>query len=93
MTGFLAIYKSVLNPCLDGNVHIYAKAKELEKKAFTINSRNMNQEIGIRVTFTLEINLSKYIFYQKLTIFYEILCTFSTPVRMGICIGKLQLKN
>ena len=35
----------------------YATTKELKKNAFTINSQNINQEIGIQVTFILYINL------------------------------------
>ena len=71
---------SILYPCYDGNVHLYATTKQLEKNAFTINSQNTNQEICIQVTFSLEIKLQKYVFLAKydhfltanvLTVFFE----------------------
>ena len=34
-----------------------------------MNSQNINQEICIQVTFSLEIKLQKYIFLQDMTIF------------------------
>ena len=37
-------------------MHTYAMNKELEMKAFKINSQNINQEIGIQVSIIFEIN-------------------------------------
>ena len=54
---FLATYASILNPCYDGNVHTHDRNKEVNKKAFTINSQKINQEIVIQVTFIFKINL------------------------------------
>ena len=41
----------------------------MKKKAFSLNSENTKQAIGITVTFILENKLQKYIFKQKVTIF------------------------
>ena len=38
---------------------MYATTKELKKKAFRINIQNMQQTIGILVTFIWEIKLQK----------------------------------
>ena len=46
-----------------------ATTKQLEKKLFTINIQNINHEICIQVTLTLEIKLQKYIFSQRVTNF------------------------
>ena len=59
------IYASIFNPYKDENVHSYATTKELKKKAFTINSQNLKQAIGIQVTFILETKLKK-IFFSKI---------------------------
>ena len=44
---------------------MYATTNQLEKNAFTINSQNINQEICIQLTFTLEIKLQKTFFFVK----------------------------
>ena len=44
--------------------------KQLEKNAFKINSQNINQEICLQVTFTLEMKLQKYIFFRKIWQFF-----------------------
>ena len=56
---------SILSSCYDGNVHTYAPTKELKKKAFKINSRNITQAIGIQVTFMTEKELQKEQFLAK----------------------------
>ena len=66
---FLATYASILNPCSDGNVRTYASTKELKQKVFTINSQHIKQEIDLRVTFMLIINVENYIFSKNTTIF------------------------
>ena len=48
---------------------MYATTKKPENNAFTISSQNIDKEICIQVTFTLEIKLQKYIFLQNMTIF------------------------
>ena len=54
-------------------MHTSATTKQLKKKAFTINSKNIidysSQEIAVQVIFILEIKLQKYIFYQNTTLF------------------------
>ena len=40
-------------------MHMYATTKELKKKAFRINSQNIEQAIGILMTFISEIKLQK----------------------------------
>ena len=39
---FLAANACFLDPCWNGNVHTYAMTKQLQIKAFTTNSQNMN---------------------------------------------------
>ena len=41
---------------------MYSTTKQLENKAFTINSQYINQKIYIQVKFTLEIMIQQYIF-------------------------------
>ena len=36
-----------MNPCEDGNVHMYGTTKEAKQKVFTIDSQNKTQEIGM----------------------------------------------
>ena len=56
MSLYSATSASILIPSQNGNVHGYATTNELKKKAFTIYSKNINQEIGIQVTFIFKIN-------------------------------------
>ena len=42
----------ILNLFYDWNIHTYVTTKEQKKKAFTINTQNKNQEIGIQLTFS-----------------------------------------
>ena len=63
---------------------MYAKTKELKKKAFRINSQNIEQSIGILVTFMSEINLQKEKFLAK----YDDL-----PTWIGMCICMPPLKS
>ena len=79
MTIFLVSNVSFLNPCYDGNVDTYVTIKQLKKKAFTINSQNIDQEIDIQVTFILQIKLQKYIFYQSTTILLANYASISKP--------------
>ena len=90
---FLPTYKSILNPCYDGNVHVYASTKELKKNAFTITNQNKNQEIGIKVTFILRIKFQKYIISKIWPCLQSLMCPFWHPVRMGKCIRMPQPKN
>ena len=62
-------------PLLGWKEHSYATTKQLEKNVFTINSQNINQEICIQVTFSLEIKLQKYIFFAK----YDHFLTANVP--------------
>ena len=48
---------------------MYATTKKPENNAFMINGQNIDKEICIQVTFTLEIKLQKFIFLQNMTIF------------------------
>ena len=41
---------------------MYATAKELKKKAFTVKFQNVKQVIGIQLTFILEIESKEYVF-------------------------------
>ena len=59
---FSASYTSILDPCHDRNMPLYATAKELKKKKFTINNQNITQENGIHVIFMLEMKHQKYAF-------------------------------
>ena len=52
---------------------MYTTTKLLKKKAFTINSQDINQEIGVQVTF---IKLQKYIFYQTTVCFKQVMRPF-----------------
>ena len=45
-------------------MHTYATTKELKKKAFRINSQNIEQVIGITVTFISEIKPQKEGFFS-----------------------------
>ena len=69
MTIFLAANAYFLNTCQNGNVHTYATTQELKKKEFTLNSKNMKQEIGLQLTFHLDIEIEKVHFQQNMTIF------------------------
>ena len=52
---FLVTFAFVPKPCLDGNVPAYATTIELKKIAFKINCQNIKENVGIQVTFILEI--------------------------------------
>ena len=58
---------------------MYATTKKPENNAFTISSQNIDKEICIQVTFTLEIKLQKYIFLQNMTIFLTANVLFPNP--------------
>ena len=58
-TRFSPDYAYTLNYCLDVNVQTYVTIQELTKKAFTGNSQNKKEAIGMQFTFILEINLQK----------------------------------
>ena len=62
-------YASILNPCQNGNVHMYATTKEIKTMAFGINSKNIEQAFGIQVTFITEIKPQKERFLGKKTVF------------------------
>ena len=59
-------------------MHSYATTKELKKKAFTINSQNLKQAIGIQVTFILETKLKK-IFLAKYNHFLAADVSYLSP--------------
>ena len=54
---FLVPNVSFLNPYQDANMHRYATTKELKNKAFSVNTQDINQTIGIQVTIMMEIKL------------------------------------
>ena len=63
-------------------------------EAFSINSKNIEQTIGILVTFISEMKLQKEKLLAKYDWFFcRHMCPFWTPVRMGISMGMPQLKN
>ena len=43
-------------------MHTYVTTKELKNKAFSVNTQDINQTMGIQVTIMIEIKLQKYIF-------------------------------
>ena len=53
---------------------MYATTKELKKKAFRVNSQNIEQAIKILVIFILEINLQKERFLAIYDGFFRDLC-------------------
>ena len=60
-------------------MHTDLTNKQPQKKEFTIDSQNINQEICIQVTFTKEIKLKKYIFTQNMNIFLTANVPFWNP--------------
>ena len=56
---------SILNPCLDENVHTYAKTKEMITMPFRINIENIGQAFGMQVTFVAKIKPQKQHFLAK----------------------------
>ena len=58
-TRFSPDYAYTLNYCLDVNVQTYVTIQELTKKAFTGNSQNKKEAIGMQFSFMVEINLQK----------------------------------
>ena len=56
---FLASCASIFNPCLDRKVHTYATEQKLANMGFRLNSENMKDTFGIKVTLILEIKLQK----------------------------------
>ena len=61
----------ILNPCQDGNLHTYATTKELKSKEFTLHNENIKQEIGIHLSFILEIKFQKQHFLAKYQQFFK----------------------
>ena len=55
----------ILNPYQNGSVPTYTTTKELEKKAFKINSWNIKLATDIQVTFMIEKKLQKEHFLVK----------------------------
>ena len=49
-------------------MHTYATTKELKKKVFKINGRNIKQAIDVEVTFMMEKELQKEHFLAKKTL-------------------------
>ena len=54
ITDFSTIEGSIFKLCQDCKIHTYATSEELNGKTFTLNNKNIKQEIGIELTFTLE---------------------------------------
>ena len=58
-------------------MHTYATTKELKKKVFKINGRNIKQAIDVEVTFMMEKELQKEHFLAKKTLpFRQLMCPF-----------------
>ena len=80
MTIFSKTCGCILNHCQGESMHTYQTTEELKTKEFTINCQNINQEIGIHVTFIFEIKLQKYVFCENMTKFKPLMCPFSNPL-------------
>ena len=61
-------------------------------KPFAVNIQNIKQTTAIHLTFISEEKLQKEQFLAKYD-FYQLMRSFRTPVRMGMCISIAQLKN
>ena len=68
MTIFSASETSISSSCQDANVHMYATTYELKKKAFTTNSQNLKQAIGMQMILIFQVKFQKKIFQQNITI-------------------------
>ena len=63
-------------------------------KPFAVNIQNIKQTTAIHLTFISEEKLQKEQFLAKYDCsFYQLMRSFRTPVRMGMCISIAQLKN
>ena len=73
---------------------MYARTTELQKKAFRINSQNIEQAIGILVTFMSEINLQEEKFLAKYDCFLPTYASTLNPFyfRRGIYV-RMELKK
>ena len=69
---------------------MYATTKKLRKKAFKEKGENIKQTRDIQISFLLEIKRQTYRCLQVMTIFYRLMCPFSTTVWIGMCIGMPQ---
>ena len=52
-------------------IHSYATTQELKSKRFTLNTKNIKQEVGIELRFTLEINIQNQHFSEEYKQFFS----------------------
>ena len=63
---FQLLKRPFFNSCSDGKIRTYATTQELKSKTFNLNNKNIKQEIGIELAFTLETRIENQHFSQEI---------------------------